>query len=45
MREAIPTLPHMSLRCGAQLSMEYFFMAWYLVKRGDKFTWNSVGPT
>jgi hypothetical protein len=38
MHVAILPLPHTSSRCGAYLCAGYIFMAWYLIKDRDKFT-------
>jgi len=38
MRGVIPPLPYMSSCRGAYLSMRYIFMAWYLVKHRESFT-------
>jgi len=37
---AIPQLPHTSSGCGAYLSTGYVFLAWYLVKHRDMFTFS-----
>jgi len=38
MRGPIPPFSHTSSRCSAYLSTEYIFIAWYLVKHRDNFT-------